>query len=106
MSDSNEDTASVGIALMVLGVLSLAIVQCYLIATSGQSIAKRILRMRIVRQDGSPAKFVHGVLLRSWLMTFLTQIIPFIGLVDALLIFGNERRCLHDRIASTDVIKV
>ena len=106
ISDSNEEIASLGIGLMELGVLSLVIVQWYLIATSGQSIAKKLLKMRIVRQDGSPANFVHGVVLRNWLMTVLTQFLPFIGLIDALMIFGNERRCLHDRIASTDVIKV
>jgi len=107
--ESSEDLSPLSIALLVLGILGLGILQCYLIATSGQSIAKKILRIRIVRQDGSPVNFVHGVVLRSWLMAFLTNIPVFgaiIGLVDALMIFGNERRCLHDRIASTDVIKV
>jgi len=107
--ESGEDPSPLSIALMMLGILALVTVQCYLITTSGQSIAKKILRIRIVRQDGSPVNFVHGVVLRSWLMAFLTNIPLFgaiIGLVDAVMIFGNERRCLHDRIASTDVIKV
>lgn len=107
--ESGEELSPLAIAVLVLGMLGLAVVQCTMIATSGQSIAKKILKIRIVRQDGSPVNFVHGVVLRSWLMAFLTNV-PFFGaiiaLVDALMIFGNERRCLHDRIASTDVIKV
>ena len=39
--------------------------QCFLIARSGQSIGKRWLGLRIVRQNGEPAGFVRGVLLRA-----------------------------------------
>ena len=102
------DFSPLAIGVMLVGIFGLGSVQCYMIATSGQSIAKRLLGMRIVRLDGSRAGFLHGVVLRSWVMAFLTNI-PFIGgfvaLADALTIFGAERRCLHDRIADTIVIK-
>lgn len=98
-----------GYGLIAIGVFAVAAVQWYLIATSGQSIAKRMLRMRIVRTNGMPVNFVHGVLLRNWVIALLSNI-PivggFIALVDALMIFGNERRCLHDKIADTTVVKV
>ena len=104
-----EDLAELALGSMLVGILGLAIVQWYMIAKSGQSIAKRLLGMRIVRLDGSPVNFVHGVVLRSWLIGFLSNI-PMVGfivaLVDGLMIFGNDRRCLHDRIADTTVIKV
>src|SRR5262245_52296345 len=48
--------------------LVLACFQWYLIATTGQTLAKRWFRIRIVRLDGSLPGFVHGVLLRSWLL--------------------------------------
>ncbi len=103
------DLAPLALGSMLVGILGLAVVQWYMIATSGQSIAKRWLGMRIVRLDGSTVNFVHGVVLRSWVMGFLTNI-PMLGaivaLVDGLMIFGNDRRCLHDRIADTTVIKV
>lgn len=106
---NGEDLTGLALGSMLMGILGLAIVQWYMIATSGQSIAKRLLRMRIVRLDGSQVNFVHGVLLRSWLMGLLTNI-PLIGfmvaLIDGLMIFGNDRRCLHDRIADTTVIKI
>lgn len=84
-------------------------IQWTLIATSGQSIGKKILGTKIVRLDGSPCGFVHGVILRSWI-TGAIGFIPFVGsifgLVDALAIFGDERRCVHDMIAGTRVINM
>ncbi|MCA9686222.1 MAG: RDD family protein [Myxococcales bacterium] len=92
---------------MVIGLLfpfALAIYQWYLITTTGQTLAKKWLGIRIVRLDGSPVDFVHGVLLRSWVMQAAASFIPLVGLVDALLIFGDERRCLHDHLAGTKVV--
>jgi len=82
--------------------------QWYLIATRGQTIGKRVYKLRVVTTDGRPVGFVDGVLLREWVMGALTAI-PLLGyalwVVDPLMIFGAERRCLHDVIASTKVIR-
>jgi uncharacterized RDD family membrane protein YckC len=92
-----------------LAVLGLVIYQWYLIGTTGQSLGKKWLGIKIVKIDGSSVDFVSGVILRSWI-TGLMGVIPyigsFIGLIDALMIFGSEQRCLHDQIASTKVIVV
>jgi uncharacterized RDD family membrane protein YckC len=83
--------------------------QAYLVATSGQSIAKKLFKIRIVKIDGSPVNFVSGVLLRNWLMMVLQQI-PVVNLIlpllDALFIFREDRRCIHDLIAGTKVIQL
>ncbi|HWB81512.1 MAG TPA: RDD family protein [Nannocystaceae bacterium] len=93
--------------LGLIGLLAVGLIQCVMISSSGQSIGKKLLGMRIVRLDGSPCGFKHGVALRSWLFGLLTMI-PYIGnvlsLVDALAIFGGERRCLHDSFAGTKVV--
>jgi uncharacterized RDD family membrane protein YckC len=106
-SDFEEGTLVAGIALLALCAGGLAIYQMVLISTRGQSIAKRWLGIRIVRLDGSPCGFVHGVLLRQWAMAIIAQI-PIVGgiasIVDPLMIFGEERRCLHDQIAGTKVV--
>jgi uncharacterized RDD family membrane protein YckC len=81
--------------------------QAYLISTTGQSIAKRMVGLRIVRTDGSPVGFVRGVLLRSWVFG-AGSVIPGVGrvlaLVDALFIYRGDRRCLHDLLADTKVV--
>ena len=65
--------------------------------------------MKIVKVDGAPVDFVSGVILRSWVVQVLSAI-PMVGglvgLIDALMIFGDEQRCLHDHIAGTVVIDV
>jgi uncharacterized RDD family membrane protein YckC len=35
----------------------------------------------------------------------LAQFIPLYGLIDVLLIFGSERRCIHDYLAGTKVVE-
>jgi uncharacterized RDD family membrane protein YckC len=102
-----DDMATVALVVVGVGAALFAAFQWYLVATTGQSLAKRWLSMRIVKLDGSPVNFVSGVVLRSWVL-FPLQLIPYvgnlIGLVDAVMIFGQDRRCLHDRIAGTKVV--
>ncbi len=106
--DFGSGLGILAVALMAAGGIGYAALQWYLISTTGQSVAKRWLKMRIVRTDGAPVNFTHGVVLRSWVVSALSNI-PIIGgivaLIDALMIFGQERRCLHDRIADTIVVK-
>lgn len=98
-----------GIGIGGLLLLAFQIFQWYLVATTGQSLAKRWLGMQIVRLDGALPGFLHGVVLRSWIVLAIAYI-PYLGqlvaLVDVLMIFGEERRCLHDHIAGTRVIVV
>jgi len=103
----NDGMIFVGIAVMGLMALSFQIYQWYLISTTGQSLAKRWLGIKIIRLDGSDVGFVNGVILRSWVIGLIGNI-PLVGglvaLINPLMIFGEERRCLHDHIASTRVI--
>jgi uncharacterized RDD family membrane protein YckC len=94
----------------VLAVGSLALfwgLQWLMVASSGQTVGKRWCGIRIVGQRGARVGFVRGVLLRSWVMQGLTWIPVLgglLGLVDVLMIFGSQRRCLHDRLAGTKVV--
>jgi uncharacterized RDD family membrane protein YckC len=76
---------------------------------NGQTIGKRVLGMQVVNvSDGRPASLVKMVFVRYLPVTVMAQV-PVIGgllaMVDALLIFGQERRCLHDLIAGTRVVR-
>ena len=106
-SRGNDSAAFIGIALGVVLFLPLVIYQIVITANTGQSIGKKIAKTRIVKLDGSPPGFMHGVFLRSWVIGVLGAI-PWIGsfisLADTLMIFRSDRRMLHDHIAGTQVI--
>jgi len=70
---------------------------------NGQSIAKKLVGIKVVRADGSPASVGRIVWLRNILNGFIS-IVPLYGLLDSLFIFGESRQCLHDKIADTIVI--
>jgi uncharacterized RDD family membrane protein YckC len=97
------------VAVMGLGFALIVTVQAILVTTSGQSLGKKIVGTRIVRQDGTLPGFLYGVVLRSWLVAMI-GFVPCLGgvfsLIDALCVFRLDRRCLHDHISGTIVIKV
>jgi uncharacterized RDD family membrane protein YckC len=72
----------------------------------GQSVGKRLFRIKVVRTDGSPVELWRIILLRNLALHVAAQLCGLIGLVDALMIFGADERCLHDLIAETIVIDV
>lgn len=97
---------------LVDGVLGFALflaVQGYPLATASQTWGKKLLGMRIVRPDGSAIPFGRLIGLRYGVPA-LFSVVPALaqlwGLVNALFIFRESRRCLHDSIADTIVIKV
>ncbi|MEZ4298314.1 MAG: RDD family protein [Polyangiaceae bacterium] len=98
-----------GSALYIGASLPIGLYQWSLIARTGQSLGKKWQRIRIVKVDGSPVNFTSGVILREWITT-LIGFVPFIGglvgTVGLLMIFGRERRCLHDHIAGTKVVQL
>lgn len=97
-------TLAVPIFLCVMGFVAWAWITTLLVARFGQTIAKRMLEIKVVRSDGAPASLGRIFLLRNvanWLLGF----IPLYLLVDALFIFGERRQCIHDRLADTIVVK-
>jgi uncharacterized RDD family membrane protein YckC len=73
------------------------------VALNGQTIAKKLMRMKVVRRDGSRASLSRIFWLRN-VVNGLLAIIPIYGFIDALFIFGESRQCLHDKIADTIVV--
>jgi uncharacterized RDD family membrane protein YckC len=95
--------------VLCIGWVILLAIQIFLISTRGQSIGKIVAGIRIVRLNGEQAGFVHGWLLRAFVVGAITAI-PFAGTIfavtDLLFIFSPSRRCLHDLIAGTRVVKL
>lgn len=103
-----KDTAAFQPVNALIGIVLYLAVHGYLLATRGQSIGKVLLKIRIVRVDGSPVPFPRLAGLR-YAVPGLFQMVPTIGmffsLIDCALIFRESRRTLHDQIAGTIVVK-
>ena len=75
---------------------------------NGQTIGKKIMNVKIVSMQRKQVGIVKLYTLRYLVFSFAYQIPavgPLINLINVLFIFGKERRCIHDRIAGTFVIK-
>lgn len=93
-----------GFVLMVVGLIAWAWFTILYVSRNGQTIAKKVLGIKVVRSDGSAASLGRIFLLRN-VVNALIGIVPLYGLLDHLFIFGESRQCLHDRIADTIVVK-
>jgi len=106
------------IAMLMLGEIVWLGLNGYLLGTRGQTVGKMLTKIRIVdARTGSLLPFVRVYVYRSlWLIpiVLLALLIPgMIGdllislawLGDKMSIFGKERRCLHDYIAGSKVVR-
>lgn len=90
--------------ITMLALLSLGIYQFVLLSRDGQTLGKKVMKVRIVRyDDGGNPGFVHAVLLRL-VVNGLLGITLIYPLIDILFIFGGEHRCVHDLITGTKVV--
>jgi uncharacterized RDD family membrane protein YckC len=94
--------------LVALGVLALLGVTAYLVHKNSQTIGKKLVGIKVVRSDFSPASFARILFMRN-LVNVLPGLIPYLGnfysLIDHLFIFSDRRQCVHDKIADTVVVK-
>lgn len=96
--------------LLFLALLTpVVICDCLWLRHHGQTIGKRALGIRLVRSDGTLPSLSRVICLRTAVVG-LMEAIPLVGLMvallDCLFIFGKDRRCLHDLIADTWVVRV
>ncbi len=95
--------------LFFLGLIGIFVWNLVWLHKYGQTVGKRIMKVRIVRNDASRAGLSRTFLLRMLVPGFIGAI-PFVGplftLVDICFIFRDDRRCLHDLVADTVVVKV
>ena len=93
-----------GLGVSAIGFIIWCWITIVLVRRNGQSIAKKALNIKVVRTDGSPITLARIFFLRN-LVNGALSIIPFYGFIDQLFIFGEQRQCLHDKIADTIVVK-
>ena len=98
--------------IFLLAVLSYLILNGYTLWQRGQTLGKMLFGIAIVDwqvgQMGS-APLWKLICIRALFFPILfTVVVPWLALlplIDQLFIFGKQRRCFHDLVASTTVIK-
>ncbi|MGQ3054180.1 MAG: RDD family protein [Roseateles sp.] len=114
IADAQARADADGIWSMTPGALVLAavlflLVQGWPLVTRGQTLGKMLFKLRIVRSDGSRPEAWRLLGLRygvGLLMNVSLGVVMIYSLIDSLLIFRASRKCLHDSIADTQVIKL
>jgi uncharacterized RDD family membrane protein YckC len=109
--DEEPDPAKVNMAIyIIIGFYALPqLINAVLISMSGQTVGKKIMGVRIVSQGtGAPAGFLQGFLIRNIGFGFFTGL-PIIGLfiaiADVVYLFLEDHETLHDKLASTMVVR-
>lgn len=110
LGDLTSGRVVLGWVLLATFGFALLIVQVWLLTTRGQTIGKKLMGIRIVRlTDESNPGFVSAVLVRAVLPAIIGMV-PYFGflftIVDVCFIFRDDRRCVHDLMAGTKVVKV
>jgi uncharacterized RDD family membrane protein YckC len=97
-----------GTTITVVALLTWCAITAWLVAANGQSIGKRLVGIKVVRTDGSRASFARIFLLRN-VVSSLPNLLPYLGwfymFADPLLIYQDSRKCIHDLIADTIVVR-
>lgn len=93
---------------IVLAAIVYILVNGKFLKENGQTIGKKLLKIKIVRSNGAPADFKR-ILFYRYLPAQLILLIPvlgnFLSLINVLFVFRASRQCVHDQIADTIVVK-
>ncbi|HJS75504.1 MAG TPA: RDD family protein [Vicinamibacteria bacterium] len=104
-NESLSGAAMLFAALSGIAFLAFAVYQLSMLVRQGQTLGKKSMNIRIVNySDGQIPSAGRMLGLRYFVNSLLGQI-PFYSVLDVLLIFGNERRCIHDYLAGTKVVE-
>lgn len=91
----------------LVGMAVFLVVQSYPLLKDGQTWGKKMVGTRIVAMDGvRPSAMQLGL---RYLPFKVIGAIPFVRLlvlVDVLMVYRGDKRCLHDLVAGTQVIDV
>ena len=93
---------------IIIGMAVFVLVQGYPLHATGQTWGKRILGIRIVdlqEQKPSLGKLLGQRYLPFHVISGIPMFGPLLALVNVLLIFRGDKRCGHDLVAGTKVIK-
>lgn len=100
---------AISIAVGLVAFVLIMAVQYVPLKQNGQTWGKKVMKTRIVTMKGEQPTIIDLVFKR-YASFQLIGLMPVVGglysLFNVLLVFRKDRRCLHDLIAGTQVVKV
>jgi uncharacterized RDD family membrane protein YckC len=107
MAQGIQPALGYSLAYGVVGIITFIILNGKLLVSSGQTIGKKAIGIKIVDLNGN-LPTLNDHLLKRYAFYFIPGQIPFIGpfisIINILFIFGSEKRCIHDLVAGTKVV--
>ncbi|MEM7469104.1 MAG: RDD family protein [Pseudomonadota bacterium] len=108
ISENQQPSFLHSMGMAILSIVVFAIINTKSLIDRGQTLGKKLLNVRAVSAvNGETA--TREQLLRRYAVYLLPNQIPFLGgifsLVNILFIFGSRKRCIHDIVGDTIVVR-
>lgn len=109
IADGKQPTLEYNLMMGLVGMISFILFNAKLLIQNGQTIGKKLLGIKIVNLNGDVPSLKKHLLVR-YAVYFLPGQVPTIGplfsTINILFIFGKQKRCVHDLVAGTKVVKI
>jgi uncharacterized RDD family membrane protein YckC len=96
--------------VLLLAIASYLLLNGYTLWRTQQTLGKRALGIAMVAAAGTTIPWWRLVVVRAPFFAFMYLVVvpplALLPLIDHLMIFGKGRRCLHDRLAGTVVVRL
>jgi uncharacterized RDD family membrane protein YckC len=107
-NDASSDNIGYNLIQGIVSFFFFVLINGYFMIKNGQTIGKMALKIRIVTTSGDIPLPIPLIVLRYasvWLITAIPVLGVIFWLTDTLFIYRPDRRCIHDLIAGTMVVK-
>jgi len=94
--------------LGLAGIVAFVLINGKFLLSNGQTIGKKLLKIKIVTTESKYANL--SALAKRYGFNWAIALVPVLGqllaLINIVFIFGKTKRCLHDFVGGTKVVKV
>ena len=95
-------------SMFIFNTILYALINWKFLSKNGQSIGKKVMEIKITNLDGSVPN-PNDIIIKRYIpyvgVSLIPIFSPLIGLINVLFVFKKDRRCLHDYLANTKVVK-
>lgn len=88
--------------IFIVAIFAGVLYEGFMLSRSGQTIGKKLMHIKVVSAEGGPVS-TGQAFGRAGVRQALA-FVPCVGLIDYLVVFGEQRTCLHDMASRTRVI--